>query len=326
MEKTKQIKNILIVTLAIFLFGFFITPKETNAQVFVPVHDSITNASLSGLLTVSNINTLQTAIATGALTNKEVGPVPGINPVGNVGTQIATAPGSANFWATQISRTLIQFMTQSIVNWINSGFEGQPSFVRDPGEFLLDVGDVVAGDFIEGSDLDFLCSPFQLDIRALLNIRYTDSGFNVSCRLTDVLQNIDNFTDFTRNGNFAAAGWSGWFSTAHPNGNIYGSTLEAEAELGVRIRGRRNIELLQLEWGSGFLSFQKCEEPAGAPLDECLVKGPVKTPGVVIEDGLAETLGGEFRQLELADSVDKILNALLNYFITQALSETGLLP
>ncbi|MES2006571.1 MAG: hypothetical protein V4436_00515, partial [Patescibacteria group bacterium] len=64
-----------------------------------------------------------------------------------------------------IAKIAIQSITQSIVEWINSGFSGQPSFVQNYEEFFTDVADRAAGEFIEGSGLAFLCSPFQLQVK-----------------------------------------------------------------------------------------------------------------------------------------------------------------
>ena len=59
----------------------------------------------------------------------------------------------------------IKRMTASTVKWINSGFRGSPAYVTDPQAYFLDIGDKVAGEFIENSGLDFLCSPIKAKIK-----------------------------------------------------------------------------------------------------------------------------------------------------------------
>ncbi|MEK7552421.1 MAG: hypothetical protein AAB534_03335 [Patescibacteria group bacterium] len=311
-------------TLIFLVFFVFSVAKKSQAQVFVPVNDSLFQTANTALMTSSNMYTLQTSVATGFSTANEIGPVPGIYPGANAGTIISASPLSANYWATAASRALLNLMTQDIVGWINNGFSGGgPGFVTDPEEFLLNAADTVAGQFIDGSELGFLCAPFSADIRALLAYNYSVS-FDVSCTLSSVLNRIENFTAFTED--FSQGGWEGWFAMMQPQNNTYGSYLKAEAELSARISTRNGTWEKKLNWGSGFLSSQDCIDPPGATLDNCKTMGPIKTPGKTIETGLSNTLGIGLTEIGLADSVDKILNALTNYAIMEALGASGLRP
>ena len=322
--KLKISKTAEIIFLPIFLFVSLFSPIQSHAIVFVPVNDLALNLTAESMLIVEN----QTAIVTTALASKEIGQIPGGNPLGqaavNPGTGIALSLTSLDFAASTMAKILISRLTDSIVGWIDSGFQGQPAFVGDPASFLTDVADSVAGEFIEGSALDFMCEPFELQIRLALDYKYRSTFEDSSCRLSEVLNNLENFADFTEGGNFSRGGWDGWFQVIQPQNNPYGAYINAEAELGARIAGRQNIELLQLDWGSGFLSFQECLDPVGAPLSKCKNKGPIKTPGTVIESGLSDALGTEISELELADSFDRILAALLNQLVSRALSSSGL--
>jgi len=318
---TLNLNKTIALLCLIVLLTFFTLPLKTRAQ-FVPVDDSLTRASLSALLTTANTYALQTSISTGFSATSEAGFQAGMNPAANPANVISSSPLSANYWATAASRALLNLMTRDIVGWINNGFSGGgPAFVTDPDEFFLNVADTVAGEFIDGSELGFLCAPFSADIRALLNYNYSVQ-FDVSCTLSSVLNRIENFTAFTQD--FSQGGWEGWFAMVQPQNNTYGSYLKAEAELSARITTRNGVWERKLDWGSGFFSYQDCLEPAGAPLDKCEKLGPIKTPGKTIEAGLSDTLGMGLTEIGLADSVDKILNALTNYAITQALGSAGL--
>ena len=67
-----------------------------------------------------------------------------------------------------IVKAAISAIVNSTVTWINNGFDGNPAFVTNPGQYFTNVADTVAGEFIVGSDLSFLCSPFQTKIRIAL--------------------------------------------------------------------------------------------------------------------------------------------------------------
>lgn len=180
-----------------------------------------------------------------------------------------------------------------------------PPRIQNPGNFLTGVADQVAGNFIAGSELGFLCEPFKLDIRFALNFNYTSTfDRKIGCTLTDVLNNVENFTDFSQ-GDFAKGGWSGWLSVSqNRQNNPYGAYLTSKGELNARITGAKNIELLKLDWGNGFLSME----------DE---NGNIQTPGTLIENQLALSLGSDVRQLELADEFNEILAALGGQLINQ---------
>jgi len=259
---------------------------------------------------------------TAVLAAKEVGigrytqngvtiPITGVQAAAQAGT-------SADSIGLTIVKQLIGQFTNSLVSWINNGFQGGPLFVTDPGQFFIGVGDRIAGHFIEGSELGFLCYPFALDIRLALNLNYSAAFEDeIRCTLTDVIGNIEGFTE-----DFNQGGWGAWFSmTQNSQNNVYGAYLDASSELEIRLASALGIEGMKLDWGKGFLSFQDCEVPD--PAGGCLEYGPVQTPGTVIEGQLEESLGTNLRQLELADEFDEIIGALVNQLLYQAITQGG---
>ena len=47
-----------------------------------------------------------------------------------------------------VARTAINVLTESVVNWINRGFDGNPAFVDDFGGFLREIADRETAHFI----------------------------------------------------------------------------------------------------------------------------------------------------------------------------------
>ncbi|MDP2642010.1 MAG: hypothetical protein Q8P21_01830 [bacterium] len=222
--------------------------------------------------------------------------------------------------AIMIAKKFIERMVDSTVNWINNGFDGNPAYVIDPEQYFTDIADGVAGEFIAGSDLGFLCSPFQAQIRISLQKQYTQPE-PFQCTLTDVVGNIENFYN-----DFSQGGWDGWFSMTQNNANNpYGAYLEAKIELDSRIASAIGLKEQQLNWGRGFLSFSDCIEYAQVDVGEgqtergeCIKHGPIKTPGVAIEGQLENVLGTGIRQLELADEFDELIGALLGQLLQRS--------
>jgi hypothetical protein len=172
-------------------------------------------------------------------------------------------------WA--VSKAAVASMTQSMVNWINSGFNGSPAFVTNVSVYLSDVGFATENTFINQLSSNLaLSSPFQSTVAALLNVNYLRSSASNSYFLSNpytlnqVSSNplgfVNGTTDFTSGG-----GWDAWFSlTTQSQNNVYGSYFLAQDELNSRLSASRNNSLTQLGWGQGFLSW--CDTSASGPV------------------------------------------------------------
>ncbi len=166
--------------------------------------------------------------------------------------------------ARTIGRAVIQQMTNSIVNWINGGFNGKPSFVQNFQQYFTNVGDAAAGEFIRGTALSFLCSPFQLKIRIAIAQSYARNG-GQSCTLTGIVKNINGFL----NGNFGQGGWAGLINlTTMPTNNPYGAYAYAQIGLVTAQSNAVNNANRNISPG-GFISLQKQDNcypvPTGDP-------------------------------------------------------------
>lgn len=234
-----------------------------------------------------------------------------------------------------IARAAIQQITASTVNWINSGFNGKPSFVQNYQQFFTNVADQAAGAYIQSSALSFLCSPYGPKIRIALAKSYANRGA-ASCTLSRVSSNIQSFM----NGNFNAGGWQGLLQfTTVPTNNPFGAysyaqTGLANAQSQAQLQQQRNIS------PGGFI---------GSTMEKnCLVMGsppppspsrkvtPIPgsnngvtqyrvcdlvtaTPGATIEASLNKTLGTSLDSLNLAKNFDEIINALVSQLMTRTL-------
>jgi hypothetical protein len=226
-----------------------------------------------------------------------------------------------------IARVIIQQMVQSVITWINSGFEGSPAFVTDLERYLQNVADQIVSDTLLGSDLAFLCDPFELDVRIAIAASYNASRDGLgdlpppACTLDDVSDNIDGFLS----GDFTQGGWGAWFELTQgeandPNRAFFLTQYQLQKEIADEQREENQL----LSFGDGFLSFRVCEETAaqGGARENCTVT----TPGRVIADQLNSSLNAGRDMLITADEIDEIIGALLAQLAQQALTGTfGLL-
>lgn len=299
-----------------FIFFALFSGFKAHAQVAVPVME--VGTLLTNTIQI-NASVNSTAWNTAVIAAKETGTgFYGVTPI--TGVQIAAQSQiSADSIATKVAKTAISSITTSIVKWINTGFKGGPLFVTDPAKFFTGVADRVAGSFIEGTELGFLCKPFKADLLLALNLNYSYSfKEEIGCTLTDVINNVDGAAV-----SFQDMGFDGWFSmTQNQQNNVYGSHFMAEVELNQRIASAIGLQKDELNQGGGFLSFRDCLE-SNIYTQECQKWGPAKTPGKVIETQLNESLGTNLKELQLADEFDEIINALLNQAVQKIVTSVG---
>jgi hypothetical protein len=222
-------------------------------------------------------------------------------------------------WA--IAKQMVSSMTASLLNWINSGFEGSPAFITDLNGFLLDALDTAAGEYIKslGGVGEFICSPFKLDIQATLSVAYAQARSGLpsgptapACKLTDIQNNIEGFFAGITDG-----GWNEWLQvTSDPQNTPYGAYLEAQARLKIKLRNDAGQELEIANWGDGFLSKKICESIEGTNGGE---RCTISTPGQVISEALTFQLSTGPRALIEADEINEIIGALLNQLTLKAM-------
>lgn len=230
-------------------------------------------------------------------------------------------------WATV--SILIQEVTDSMIAWAQSGFDGNPAFVDDFDGWLGGVAKDQVDLFID--ELDgrlggLLCSPFrQPVIEAVISI-HRPSRFeeNIQCTLDDAIENVEAFVE----GDFSQGGWSGWINLVHDN--PYGQFLDIELELDSRIASAVNKERTLSDWGDGFLSWEKTEcdgsfenhvDPETGetiPIPNC--QTVTNTPGSVIEEQINKQLGSGQRRVEVADELNEMISALMFYLIQDLLT------
>ncbi|MBU6426668.1 hypothetical protein KGQ27_00275 [Patescibacteria group bacterium] len=257
--------------------------------------------------------------------------------------------------AWTVAKIALQEVTTSVVNWINSGFQGNPAFLTNPQAFFLDVADQVTGDFIAQTGiLANLCTPFNVDIRLALALGQANLYPRYTCTLSTVIQSVANSTvngysiQGFMNGDFKQGGWPAFITmTTQPQNNPVGAYLVAQSDLLSRISSKQGQYHEQLAQGGGFLSWQKCQtvdtidpndlspdnyntamsyENAGltrqqnkdgtVSYQDC----ETQTPGSVIAGSINKSLGIPQDQLNLANSINEVVGALFGQLVTKVLT------
>lgn len=231
-------------------------------------------------------------------------------------------------WA--VVKGIISTMVNSIINWINSGFQGSPMFIQDITDYMLSVGDRVFGEFInELGVAPYVCSPFRLDLQFALSSSYSllRSGSGgippAACGISEVLGTIDSYTS----GNFDQGGWDAWYqiSTTPEMYTPYGSYLKLSGEAQARIANEQGVQFDLLSFADGFFSNRVCGDVPVATTGGQTTKQTcsVMTPGKTISESLNKHLGLNADTLVTADEISEIIGSALVQLTNMALSGAG---
>jgi hypothetical protein len=263
-----------------------------------------------------------------------------------------------------VAKTAVNSLTQSVVNWINSGFQGSPAFATDLNRNLGNLGDAVAEDFIRGLD-DVVYNNTGFSVRAPFQDQIARQLREEYYRTTSDVLGFDArypYRDCYRGGGFSFDGW--FCQSQNDANNVYGRYQLARNELFREVDKEAQNRLRELDWGNGFMSFRgQCNpdelgraDEAMADAEEAAADGfddearaleaesnarrqnarvslgsrdrtvgcPVKTPGAVIEEALGISVTSPFRQLEIADNINEIVGALASQLVNQVLGGSGL--
>lgn len=221
-------------------------------------------------------------------------------------------------WA--IAKRIVSGMIQSLINWVNSGFQGSPSFIQDFRGFLLNIADEEIGRVISelGDIGSFICSPFRLDVQISVALQYQrgrEEQSAPSCTLSGIVSNIEGFiqgVDFS-------GGLADWFTiTSTPQTYTpYGAALSAQATARARLINAEGEEIKLLDFGDGFQSQKLCRSVSGftGSQDCSIVK-----PGRVIADQINNALDTGRQTLVEADEINELIAALLGQLANTALT------
>ena len=251
----------------------------------------------------------------------------------NAFQQIFGVPFGASFngIAFCIVNGLITYIADSTIAWANSGFQGNPVFLENTGNFLQGLADRQASEFIGALAYNTtglnVCEPFRVDLAIALSESYggqDQAGVNpaaISCSMDQIGQNFESFANGGGIGGASIDGyWSNWNQMRQTENNPWGAYIEAGEYLRAQVDVKQNTATFELGLNNGYLNFEKCEDPAAAK------KGDKKscktyTPGSLIESSLNDTIKLGKERLVAAEKIDQVITAVANALIKKALNK-----
>ena len=237
--------------------------------------------------------------------------------------------------------SIIAYISESTIRWINSGFEGNPAFIENFGQFFSDLADREMINFLEVlANTDLICDDLRIPIqRNLINTytsKYAANGSNGQvigsgkCSFGKTPQELSAAGEYPSAASFESAtagmsladyssgdpittitgGWEAWGLAFAPENQIYTVNLNAKKEAESRIDNRQTITKIEtVDANNGFLSAKDSN-------------GNVYSPGGTIQGQLQKRVDLPDDRLILADEFDEIVTALIDKLVSIALDET----
>jgi hypothetical protein len=251
-----------------------------------------------------------------------------------------------------LKRAFIAQIRNSLVKWIQGGFQGQPFIPADYEQWAKNTGDKAGGLFLDkltnGGFSQFCTNPsFNIGLSLPQSEPFE---IKTKCSLSEFGNNWQKAYDSAAKGD-----WSAWLQISRPENNPYGQMLLSWEEQNRIKTAATTKEQTDLSLNKGVLSLrvqtgeadpvcvQNCEDSSpcknttgwttdanteycDACKNDCKAAGSFKTttPGAVINDQLSNALGSGWRDLEAAQDIQAVFTALANYAMDRVM--TAVIP
>jgi len=240
-----------------------------------------------------------------------------------------------------VAKILVQDITESVVNWIQTGDFGDPLFIQNPSQYFEDIAkNEILGFGQEISDptlYPFGKAFMQIKANSFKNKFANNAKYSLNTLMED---RYPGFTSENFYADFSQGGWGAWNAMVqNPANNPLGFALMASEELEKRIEEKTSLAKDSLQQSGGYLGVERCANPEGVSKEEDDnyrngVEGARKckswetvTPGRLIGDELTNTFMKKDNALmdveTLNDAVAAILDAVLDKFVS-SFQEEGL--
>jgi len=220
-----------------------------------------------------------------------------------------------------LKEMIITMITQEILSWVGSGFHGAPVFLQDPVDFFKRVGDRALNVFLNQSGVEqFLCTPFRLDVQISVFLDYAVPSYSVGGASSCVHDGIfagtgGSFNILVEQGNLNnGGGLPALMGMLDDRNNPIGSYFMYQSEAAARVNTVKASEGQLLSYGNGYFSMS-CSGAGGTTR--------VCTPGEYIVGQVDDWSGGMLGQLEVADEVGEIINAILAALVREILTDVN---
>ncbi len=257
-----------------------------------------------------------------------------------------------------VVKMMLQKITLSTVQWIQSGFDGGPAFVQNPGKFMNDIAKeeilqfgielnlnadcqaTLSGSAFGASGNSDCVSPYAKSWvkgqAEAFNKKFSD---NAKYSLNELIsETTPQYTGASFKSDFSAGGWNAWSAlTSVPANNPVGFGLIAEKELSKRLEGTSKSVATEIQealnQANGFLGDYRCADPEGltrdqhkagleaGQVDQICKRWEYVTPGTVVAEAATKIVNYQDNNLLKAEDLNDAVAAIIDALIQRFSSE-----
>jgi hypothetical protein len=264
--------------------------------------------------------------------------------------------------AFTLAKNQLTSMARYAINWVNTGFGGDPFFVRNTQNLLTNIEREVFERGVNNLLYTDGAYPYSRAFARsfVSNNRLKNSGIDALRDLTSTMANfvtdpesyvnLNELEKSTRaislfQKDFRYGGWNAWMAfTQNDANNPLGYQMLAQEIIEQERKAKTTEVKEELLQNDGFLSQKRCvkysqpttitrkvDATVGQPgqaqttktenisintTPKC-VEWETVTPGTIIKDKLAYYLNSPERQLEIADSINEVLNSVFSMLLSK---------
>lgn len=200
-----------------------------------------------------------------------------------------------------LGNLIVAYIAQTAVEWINSGFGGNPAFVTDPSQFFQALADIETENFLYELSGSSVCSPYTQGIQQRIATNAM-SGFNDRAACTFQDGELESFFSGENTSLSTLARFG------NPVNHYWGAQREAEIELQNRIAVQQDEQRFLLDIGRGFFS-QRGED------------GLINVIGSLIADQASHRLNIPLDRAATAQGINQVITTLLNAVFKASIGE-----
>lgn len=266
---TKQMLSVIALGGILVQSFFFVGPRKAEAIDFKTATQGVISAGV-GCAASNLIQRKLSGKLSGLIDSEVSSEVTGLGSVSTSNSKtdentkaLADKENCLKKIARAASQVVLKEITRQTVNWINTGFNGQPLFVRNPASFFKSLADrevqSLANTFKNRNSYPYGEAFIRGYVRTVQNTLERNAQYNFT--------HTGGYTRQQFATNFNNGGWEAWKVASLPQNNPIGFSLMASDELAQRLAGTKQSAAQdvrdELQQGLGFLSPKICVDPLG---------------------------------------------------------------
>lgn len=251
------------------------------------------------------VNAAGRAIGVGELAPQEVNDIETRRAVSNLLGKLTSKENCWDGIASNLGQIALQQITSQTIAWVNTGLDGNPTYVRDINSLLQSIRHKQLSSILP--EIQTSNPIFGNAIRGVLTKQLTGKDISFNALLMKENPEAIKYADFMDD--FTKEGWSGLLNSSYnPLGSLFSAVNNISGQLGTEEQNTRE----EISRNSGFLDIKECVEESST--GTCL-RYATTHPGSLIASQIARIYESPINQVEQIDEINEVIYKFFYNFL-----------